>query len=343
MRHFPVFHDLNGQSVLLVGGGEGAVRKLKVLTSAGAQVRIVSPEPSEALLELAIATESVVAYRGFQDFDVNGVTLVIGTDEGRIEEVARAAIAASIPVNIVDRPEFSTFITPSIVDRDPITVAISSGGAAPVLARKIRQSIEASLPSRIGRLALLAEQFRAVVATKFSFSGRRRFWQNVFEGQIATKVLSGDEHGAQSDLLRIVNSPVPEGKHTGTVHFVGAGPGDADLLTLRALQLLQSADIVVHDSLVSKSVLGYARRDAEFVRIAKDLHREADAQDQTNSFLKDQAGAGKSVVRLTRLDPATSACCADEIRYLNSHSIPTTITPGISAASEGVAELKRAI
>ena len=263
MELFPAFLSLRGMTCLVVGGGATAAAKARLLFAAHADVTIVSPLPSPDVLELN-GSRIRVERRGFRRDDVDGRGAVISAtgDLTIDEQVSRAARDAGVPVNVVDNADLSTFVVPAIVDRDPIVIGIGSGGSAPALARRVRGQIEAALPARLGELARFAGRFRdAVKAVRADASRRRGFWEDFFDGPIAAKVLGGHETSAAEDMVAVVNSG-HDAATTGSVAIVGAGPGDPDLLTLKALRALQGADVVVYDRLVGPEILNFARRDA---------------------------------------------------------------------------------
>ena len=264
---------------------------------------------------------------------MRGQALVIaatGLDavDSRVSEAARDA---GIPVNAVDRRDLSDFSVPAIVDRDPIVVAVSSGGAAPVLARRLRERIEALLPSRLGDLARFAERFRTSVAAMVPAPSRRRFWELFFEGPVATRLLAGEGHGAREAMLGLVNAPTR--REPGSVAIVGAGPGDPDLLTLRALRLLQDADVIVHDRLVGAGVLDLARRDAQRICVGKARGNHSLGQDGINALLAERALAGQRVVRLKGGDPLIFGRGGEEVEHLRRLGIAVQVVPGITAAT----------
>lgn len=340
MKYYPAFLNLSERPALLVGGGEAAARKLRLLMKAGARVTVVARRANREIVELADAGSVTLCRREFRPSDLDGQGLVIGAT-GVAEadaEVSRAAQAAGVAVNIVDRPELSTFITPAIVDRDPVVVGISTGGTAPVLARRLRAAIETLLPSRLGRLAQFAESFRSAVAALVPEGRpRRAFWESVFEGPVAQAVLAGDEPAARETMLSLVNRRGAQGVSEGSVAIVGAGPGDPDLLTLKALAALQAADVVVYDRLVGPEVLDRARRDAERIHVGKAKGDHSAEQDEINALLLNHARAGKRVVRLKGGDPLVFGRGGEEAEYLRAHGIAVELVPGITAATAAAA------
>ncbi|MEX2641961.1 MAG: siroheme synthase CysG [Acetobacterales bacterium] len=337
MQYFPVYFRLAGRPALLVGGGDAAVRKLRLLRRAGARVTVVALEADGEIARLAADGDVVWQRREFRDDDLVGPALIIvATESAADDRIAEAAREAGVPVNAVDRPELSTFIMPAIVDRDGIVVAISSGGAAPVLARRIRERIEALLPGRVGRLARFAEGFRgAVEAAIPAGPGRRHFWERFFDSPVAAQVLDGDERGARRAMAGLVDAAsLPT---EGMVYIVGAGPGDPELLTLKAVRLLQQADVIVHDRLIGPEVLDYARRDAERLYVGKARSCHSRSQDEINAVMAEKAREGRIVVRLKGGDPMIFGRGGEEREYLENLGIRVEVVPGITAATGSAA------
>ncbi len=335
MRYFPAFFDLRDRPSLVVGGGLAAARKARLLHSAGAAVTIVAARPEPTVEALAAEESVTIKRRGFVSGDARAQALVVAAtgDAETDERVAEAARAAGVPVNVVDRPELCTFTVPAFVDRDPVIVAISTGGDAPVLGQQLREQIERLLPARIGELARLAGRFRAAVSAVIpSFVGRRRFWSEFFRGPLAEQVLAGRSAGAAEAMLGLINRP-RAAKPQGRVDIVGAGPGNPDLLTLRALQLLQQADVVLYDRLVGPDILGYARRDAACVSVGKARGSHALSQADINALMIRHARAGARVVRLKGGDPFIFGRGGEELQALREAGIAHAIVPGITAAT----------
>ncbi|MEA1673867.1 siroheme synthase CysG [Nitrospirillum sp. BR 11163] len=332
---FPLFLTLTGQTALIVGGGELALRKARLVAGhgvdgRGARLVVVASEVHPDLAALA----AEVRRRPFTASDLDGVTLVFaaGEDGDEAAEVADLARARGLLVNVPDRPRLSTFIMPAIVDRGPITVAISTGGTSPVLARRLRARVEAALEPGLGRLATFLDGFRAAVrAVKSDETTRRRFWERVIDGPIAQRFLAGDEAGAREQLVKTLNAgdDTTEG---GSVALVGAGPGDPDLLTLRALRVLQNADVVVHDKLVDDRILDYVRRDARRVYVGKSKSCHTVSQDEINALLVREARAGHRVVRLKGGDPFVFGRGGEEMAVLRAAGVAVDLVPGITAA-----------
>lgn len=331
LRGFPVTLPLEGQKVLVVGGGELALRKARLVAKAGCRLTIVAPEVLPELARLA----DIVHARHFTPDDLDNHRLIFAaTDVEAVDTaVAAAARSAGLLVNVPDKPALSTFIMPAIIDREPITIAISSGGASPVLVRRLRERLEAALEPGLGRLASLLDSFRtAVKATREGETSRRRFWEAVIDGPVARDFLAGREQAAREALLTAVNTPAYGQQKTGAVALVGAGPGDPDLLTLRALRVLQDADVVVHDKLVDERIMDYVRRDARRHYVGKSKAHHTMSQDAINQLLVAEAHAGHRVVRLKGGDPFLFGRGGEEVQALRAAGIPVEIVPGITAA-----------
>lgn len=341
MRHFPVFLELHGRKALVVGGAPRAAAKVALLDAAGARTVVVAPEVCGEIAAAAAGGRIRHERRVFEPSDVADCAVVIAAT-GLLPidaAVAKAARHAGLPVNVVDNAELSTFIMPAIVDRDPITVAISSGGASPALARALRSRIEQMLPNRLGQVARFAERFRDTVKSVIGdYAARRRLWDEVIGGPIADAVERGDEPGAAARMLALMNVHVPA-QHPGmvgppgTVYLVGAGPGDPDLLTLRAIRALQRADVVIYDRLVGSGILDMARREAERIYVGKEKSGHTMAQADINALLAARAEAGETVVRLKGGDPFIFGRGGEELDYLRRRGISVQVVPGISAAS----------
>jgi uroporphyrin-III C-methyltransferase/precorrin-2 dehydrogenase/sirohydrochlorin ferrochelatase len=304
--------------VLLAGGGESMLRKARLLASFGARLRVVSPAPDAALAALA----ETVHRRPFAAADLDGAVLAFadGADADTAAAVVRLAGERGIPVNVPDRADLSSFLMPAVVDRAPITIAIGSGGAAPVLVRRLRERLEAALEPELGRLSVLLDRFRgAVRSTRADETARRRFWEAVVDGPVAARVLAGDEAGATAAMLRALNDPGYGQERMGRVSLVGTGPGDPDLLTLKALRVIQDADVVVHDASIDARILPYVRRDARRIFAGP----AADAA----SLAAAEALAGNRVARLMPGDPPASG--GHELEALRAAGIETEIVPGV--------------
>ena len=311
MRYFPLFADLRGRRVLVLGVGEVAARKSDVLRRAGAIIDLRARFSQDAL---------------------RGCAFALGADACETELVAmsEAAQAAGIPVNIVDRPALSSCILPALIDRDPVVIAISTSGTAPVLARMLRQKIEALVPPAYGRLAALADRFKERMRLRFPALGvRRAVLEGLFDGPAASMVLAGDDAAAEAEFGRALSGA---GTPAGIVHLVGAGPGAADLLTLRAHRLLGEADVIVHDRLVTDDVLDMARRDAHRIFVGKARANHCMKQEDINALLVRLAREGKRVVRLKGGDPFVFGRGGEEAEALAAAGIAFDVVPGITAA-----------
>jgi len=335
MQYFPAFIKLGGGACLIVGGGEAALAKLRLLIKGAGEIALVAPTVLPEIEELAANGRLTWAARPFAAADLEGKSLVFATT-GWAEvnaAVSAAAQAAGVPVNVVDVPALSTFITPAIVDRDPILVAISSAGTAPILARRLRAQLEALLPADLGRLARFADSFRsAVKAVVPSFPGRRRFWEDFFAGPVARQVLAGKERQAREAMLSQINRS-HDAAVEGSVALVGAGPGDPELLTLKAQRLLQGADLLVYDRLVNPAILDYARRDAERLYVGKAAGAHHKSQTEIQQIMLQAARKGRRVVRLKGGDPFVFGRGGEELAFLENAGIAVEVVPGITAAT----------
>jgi uroporphyrin-III C-methyltransferase/precorrin-2 dehydrogenase/sirohydrochlorin ferrochelatase len=334
MEFLPLFHKLQGRRVLVVGGGEVALRKARLLADAGAVLRVVALDVLGELKQLVASDTGELFVREYQAADLVGTVLVIAaTDDTELNaRISADAQARGIPVNVVDAPALCSVIFPAIVDRSPLIIAVSSGGDAPVLARLVRAKIETWLPATYGQLAGLAGRFRARVKAMLpNVQQRRVFWEEVFQGQIAESVFAGKlREGEQLLESKLAGSSE---RDVGEVYLVGAGPGDPDLLTFRALRLMQQADVVLYDRLVAPAIIELCRRDAERIYVGKQRSEHAVPQDQINQRLVDLAKDGKRVLRLKGGDPFIFGRGGEEIEELASHGIPFQVVPGITAAS----------
>ncbi|MGV8836979.1 siroheme synthase CysG [Cellvibrio sp.] len=335
MEYFPVFLDLKNRLCLLVGGGDIATRKGRLLSKAGARLRVVAPEISTELRELVAQNNGELREREYQSSDLNDCVIAIAaTDiESLNEQISADAKARNLPVNVVDSPALCTYITPAIIDRSPLVIAISSGGESPVLARLIRAKLETLIPTSYGRLAQIASSWRDRVKARFDDSdSRRRFWEKILQGPAAELALNGQEEAAEN----IIANEIARDDQTitqGEVYLVGGGPGDPELLTLRALRLMQQADVVLYDRLVSDGVMELVRRDAERIYVGKRRSEHAMEQENINQLLVYLAKQGKRVLRLKGGDPFIFGRGGEEIELLAQNNIPFQVVPGITAAS----------
>jgi len=335
MDFLPVFLDIKDKTALVVGGGEVAARKVSLLLQAKAQVRVIALDICPNLKTLSKDGAIKYEQREYQDKDLDGCSLVYAaTDNPEVNRrVSDSAKSRLLPVNVVDQPELCSFITPSIVDRSPVVVAVSTGGASPVLARLIRSRLESVIPAGYGRLADLAKRFRDRVKQRFSNpKDRQMFWENVLRSGVAERIFSGHIEEADVAMEKALESTDPS-KPMGEVYLVGGGPGDPDLVTFRALRLMQQADVVVYDRLVAKPILDMTRRDAERIYVGKERDNHAMPQEEINQLLARLAKEGNRVVRLKGGDPFIFGRGGEEIDTLAEQGIPFQVVPAITAAS----------
>lgn len=341
MQYFPMFFKLEGRPCLVVGGGEVAARKVSLLVRAGGKVTVIAPQLSESLQGRLHSGEIQFIEKNFDVADMNGAQgsgyalVVAATDDKTINEtISDLAQQKNIPVNVVDQPALCSFVVPSMIDRSPVQVAVSTGGASPVLARLLRARLETMIPASYGRLASLMEEFRDKVKLHFKDADKRRsFWETVIQGPIAEMVFSGKEEAARDAMHSAVDEGEQAMPERGEVYLVGAGPGDPDLLTFRALRLLQQADVIVYDRLVSEEILDLARRDADLVYVGKERDKHTLPQEDINHMLARVAKKGKRVLRLKGGDPFIFGRGGEEIETLMQAGVPFQIVPGITAAS----------
>jgi len=338
MQNYPIFVDLKDQPCLVVGGGPVALRKIRLMRMAGAKITVVAPELCDDLIQ-EFGKQIIHHKRKFIDSDISNYRLITAaTNEAAVNRhVSALAQANNVPVNVVDQPQLCSFITPSIVDRSPVLIAISTGGGAPVLARMLRSKLEAFIPSTYGQLAATMKNYRGKLKRALPEErDRRRFWERVVQGPIAEHFFSGRNSDAEALLSQAIEQAGPlddQAPSTGEVWLIGAGPGDPDLLTFRALRLMQQADVVLYDRLVSDAILNLTRRDADRVYVGKRRSDHAVPQGEINQLLVDLAKQGKSVVRLKGGDPFIFGRGGEEIELLAKSDVPFQIVPGITAAS----------
>ncbi|KAB2325475.1 MAG: uroporphyrinogen-III C-methyltransferase [Thiobacillus sp. SCN 64-35] len=338
MNYLPIFLDLRNRRCLVAGGSETAARKAELLLRAGARVDVVAPELHEGWARLPNAERVArVADRFTPDLlDGKDAVIVVADDATAAQTIADAARARHIPVNVADKPALCSFILPSIIDRSPIMVAVSSGGESPVLARMLRARLETLIPAAYGRLGTLAARFKDRVRAAIKPEQRRAFWEKVFLSPVAEMVFSGRDADAEKQLETMLADAAEHDISRGEVYLVGAGPGNPDLLTFRALRLMQQADVIVHDRLVSQPILDMCRRDAERIYVGKERDDHAVPQEEINLMLVRLAKEGKRTLRLKGGDPFIFGRGGEEIETLVEHGVPFQVVPGITAAA-GVA------
>jgi uroporphyrin-III C-methyltransferase/precorrin-2 dehydrogenase/sirohydrochlorin ferrochelatase len=335
MDFFPIFLNLKKRPCLVVGGGAIAERKTAQLLRSGAEVTLISPDLTHNLTTWRDMGRYTHLAREFRNEDLNGQQLAIAAtnDSAVNRRIAELAENLRIPVNVVDQPELCSFIVPSIIDRSPVVAAVSTGGASPVLARLIRSRLESLIPAGYGRLARLCSRFRSRVKERFAApEDRRLFWDRVLQGGVAERVFSGHDDEADQLMEQALNTPLTDDA-TGEVYLVGAGPGDPDLLTFRALRLMQQADVVVYDRLVAKPILDMTRHDAEHIYVGKERDKHTMRQEEINQLLAKLAKQGKRVLRLKGGDPFIFGRGGEEIDTLAAEGVPFQVVPGITAAS----------
>lgn len=334
MEYFPFFFDLRGRAALLVGGGAVALRKAELLSRAGARLIVAAPQIAAPLAALAANSGGDARRRDYVAADIDGcVVAVAATDDDALNRRVRAdGQARGVPVNVVDNPALCDFIFPALIDRSPLVAAVSSGGASPVLARRARARIEMLLAPATGRLCEWCASLRGKVKAALPLSRRRAFWERILDGAAAEAVLAGNEQRGgellDEELRRFAENDSPSGE----VYLIGAGPGAADLLTLRALRLLQKADVVVYDRLVSAAVLDLARRDAEKIFVGKRRDFHSATQEQIHEILISRARRGLQVARLKGGDPFVFGRGGEEMQALRAAGIPFQTAAGITAA-----------
>ncbi|MCD9550365.1 uroporphyrinogen-III C-methyltransferase [Photobacterium carnosum] len=337
MDYLPIFADLKRRPCLVVGGGNSAWRKTRMLLKAGADVGVIATKLNADFTAAIAANQIRFVGDTFSPENLDGIFLaIVATPHKALNAlVYQSANQRQVLVNVVDDTQRCSFIVPSIVDRSPIIVAISSSGKAPVLARLLRQKLEATLPQHLGKMATIAGGFRDYIATQLStFSSRRAFWEQAFNGRFADLVAVGRHSEAQQALEQQLQQHTPP---VGQVALIGAGPGDAGLLTLRGLQLMQQADVVLYDYLVSDEVMALVRRDAELVCVGKKAGFHSVPQEQTNRLIVEYAQQGKRVVRLKGGDPFVFGRGAEELEVLAEAGIDFQVVPGITAAAGATA------
>jgi len=335
MNFLPIFYNITDKPCLVVGGGAIAARKAELLLRAGGRVRVIAPMIGERVLEMADNQALEYEQREFRDADLNDVVCAIAaTDDKDVNaNISQQAQARGIPVNVVDNPGLCSFIMPSMIDRNPVQIAISTGGVSPVLARMLRSKLESCIPGAYGELARLADDQREAVKQSLpDVETRRRFWETILDGQVAELVFAGrlDDARAQFEHeLENFNADTVKGE----VYLVGAGPGDPDLITFKALRLMQQADVVVYDRLVSQPILDMVRRDAEKIYAGKAKSDHAIPQENINQLLVRLAKEGKRVLRLKGGDPFIFGRGGEEIAELIDENVEFQVVPGITAAS----------
>lgn len=334
MNYFPIFANLAGRPVLVVGGGAVAARKISLLLKAGAEVRVAAKHLNAELSALAAENKILWLAEEFRVEHIRTVFLIIAasSDQALNRRVFHLAESCQKPVNVVDDRDHCSFIFPSVIDRNPVQIAVSSSGSAPVLARLLRERLEALLPPSLGDMAEISGRWRDAVKGKLkSVTERRRFWEKQFNGRFAALVKNRQNTLAERELAGQLEQS-RQNDQGGSVSLVGAGPGDAGLLTLKGLQEIQQADVVLYDALVSDGILSLVRRDAERIFVGKRARGDRTPQEDTNALMVRLAREGRRVVRLKGGDPFVFGRGGEELEVLARHHIPFSVVPGITAA-----------
>ena len=341
MQHFPIFLRLSGKRVVVSGAGQTAAAKLRLLLKTDAEIIVFGSDQNPDILSWHRDGALRLDECRLEGTDLDGAALLYCASDDLAEDARAAALARRrrIPVNIVDDLEGSDFLTPAIVDRDPVTVAIGTEGTAPVLARNLKAAFEAQLPASLGPLARIGQAFRSRCETVPSGRIRRAFWSEYFFQRGPRGYAREGENGARAAIRSLLDEAAEATQPPGFVSFVGAGPGDPELLTLKARNRLHDADIVVHDRLVSAKVLELARREAERVCAGKRGFGPSWSQARINALLVRHARAGRHVVRLKSGDPAVFGRLDEEIEALEAAGIPWEVVPGITAAAGAAADM----
>ena len=336
MANYPIFVKLQKRPCLIVGGGDVAARKAQQLLKAGANVTLLAPKINSAINALVKEEKITYLEKVYEQACMDHMVLVIAaTDDSELNKlIAQHAHSNKMLVNVVDNPEAGNFIVPSVIDRSPVIIAVSTGGASPVLARLLRARLETFIPSSYGKLANLIARFRESVKGRLpNIRERRRFWEHILQGPVAEMLYAGQEQRAMTMLEKQLVQTTNYIEATGEVYLVGGGPGDPDLLTFRALRLMQQADVVLYDRLVASEIVDLVRKDAERIYVGKARDKHALPQDMINQLLVDLAKEGKRVLRLKGGDPFIFGRGGEEIDLLSENNIPFQIVPGITAAS----------
>ncbi|MFT5426812.1 MAG: uroporphyrin-III C-methyltransferase/precorrin-2 dehydrogenase/sirohydrochlorin ferrochelatase [Gammaproteobacteria bacterium] len=336
MKYLPIFYDLSVRPCLVVGAGDIAARKVRQLRKAEATVIVIAPDICDELKSLVDNNEiQYIAKRFSKEYLDDKMLVIAATNDQEVnKQVSELAQAKNIPVNVVDNPDLCSFIMPSIIDRDPVQIAISTGGASPVLARLLRARLETLIPASYGRLAQLMGKFREHVRQRYPhMQERRRFWENILQSPVAEMIYAGQDKSALAALEKTLLEENPVIDKTGEVYLVGAGPGDPDLLTFRALRLMQQAEVVLYDRLVAPEIIDLCRKDAERIYVGKKRDQHTLPQTEINQLLVDLAKQGKRVLRLKGGDPFIFGRGGEEIELLSAENISFQVVPGITAAS----------
>jgi len=334
MKYFPLFLDINGRHCIIIGGGAVASRKVISLLKAEAKITLISPKISSDIQDLVDAGTITLLQREYQNEDISQAFLVVAaTNNPNVNaQIASQANELNTLVNVADNPDLGSFIFPSVVDRDPVTVAISTGGASPVFSRQLRMRLDTMIPQKSGSLAAITEEYREKVKNTFEkIEQRKEFWETALNGVFAEYIYAGNENQARQWLDEQLHKK--ESGAIGEVYLVGAGPGDPDLLTFKAVRLMQQSDVIVYDRLVSKAILNMGNTDAQRLYVGKEKSNHSVPQDNINQMLVDLAKQGKRVLRLKGGDPFIFGRGGEEIETLTENHVPFQVVPAVTAAS----------
>ncbi len=337
MDHLPIFLDIRGKTVVVTGGGTLAARRVERALSAGASVKVFAQELSEEMRPFTASPKVEIFARRPELDDVRGAILAYGAEENfandkRLRDLAKEA---GVLANVADTMELCDFITPAILDRTPLVAAIASSGASPILARIVKAELESAIPATFGDLSQFLGRFRDEVAEQITDNTqRRRFWEDVTESAVAERVMAGDLTGAETALRdRLSAFAAGGGEPVGEVYLVGTGPGDPDLLTFRALRLMQRADAVLYDRLIGPRIMSLVRRDAERIYVGKKRNEHTMSQEDISALIVTLALKGRRVLRLKGGDPFIFGRGGEEIDEIARHGIPFQVVPGVTAAA----------
>ncbi len=336
MRFLPVFLNIENRNCLVVGGGEVALRKVRLLLKANARVKLVARSVCDEIGTMVSEDRIDLVGQEYHELLLDDCILVIAAtnDKELNHRISEQARRRNLPVNVVDNPSLCTFIMPSVIDRDPVQIAISTGGASPVLARLLRARLETMIPFSFGRLATLMKSVRTRIREQIpDMRKRRRFWEDVLHGPVAEMLYSGQDKAALAAVEKRLDKPGADIPDNGEVYLVGGGPGDPDLLTFRALRLMQQADVVLYDRLVAPAIVELVRKDADRIYVGKQRDQHALPQEDINALLVKLAKEGKRVLRLKGGDPFIFGRGGEEIESLAEQGIPFQVVPGITAAA----------
>jgi uroporphyrin-III C-methyltransferase/precorrin-2 dehydrogenase/sirohydrochlorin ferrochelatase len=344
MDHFPIFLATEGQRIALSGGGDAALAKLRLLLKTRARIHVYAPAPAPEIENWAEAGRLTLHRRAFAPGDARETRLFYAADEDAGEDARTAAIARAegALVNIVDNLADSAFITPAIVDRDPVTVAIGTEGAAPVLARAIKADLEERLPATLGNLARIGKGFRKLADALPFGRARRDFWRDYYFNTGPRAIAAGEDR-VKDSLGTLLEDHLTRAARAGHVAFVGGGPGDPELLTLKARRALDEADVVIYDRLISAQILELARREAVMIDVGKEGFGPSTSQETINALLVEHAQSGAQVVRLKSGDATVFGRLDEEIDAIDAHGITWHIVPGITSASAAVAAIGQSL